>query len=193
LKSQIYRKDGSIIWISENCRAIRDAQGKLLYYEGTVEDISPQREAEAKTARLRGALSFARRDAAPKYFSAKTCRNASRFQPAILQNARPHPGGNPGQNRLRLFSGGNWPLNYQRDDFARHGHWPELRDGVEEHQLPTATKIYVQVVKTPLRGAYGQITGLQGIFWDITPQKNSPKRRIPQANEELAISREQLP
>ena len=37
-ESQIFRKDGSIIWISENCRAIRDAKGQLLYYEGTVED-----------------------------------------------------------------------------------------------------------------------------------------------------------
>ncbi len=30
-ESQIYRKDGSTIWISENCRAVRDALGKLLY------------------------------------------------------------------------------------------------------------------------------------------------------------------
>src|SRR5204863_7981259 len=45
-ESQIYRKDRSIIWISENCRAIRDSQGRLLYYEGTVEDITQRRQAE---------------------------------------------------------------------------------------------------------------------------------------------------
>ncbi len=45
-ESQIYRKDGSVIWISENCRAIRDRNGKLLYYEGTVEDITQRRAAE---------------------------------------------------------------------------------------------------------------------------------------------------
>ena len=45
-ESQIYRKDGSVIWISENCRAIRDARGRLLYYEGTVEDITQRRQAE---------------------------------------------------------------------------------------------------------------------------------------------------
>src|SRR5690606_16377255 len=28
-ESQIFRKDGSIIWISENCRAIRDSEGRL--------------------------------------------------------------------------------------------------------------------------------------------------------------------
>src|ERR1022692_1646630 len=45
-ESPIYRKDGSVIWISENCRAVRDAQGRLLYYEGTVEDITQRRQAE---------------------------------------------------------------------------------------------------------------------------------------------------
>src|ERR1035441_3533394 len=47
-ESPIYRKDGSVIWISENCRAVRDAQGRLLYYEGTVEDITLRRQAEEK-------------------------------------------------------------------------------------------------------------------------------------------------
>ena len=45
-ESPIYRKDGTVIWISENCRAIRDARGRLLYYEGTVEDITQRRQAE---------------------------------------------------------------------------------------------------------------------------------------------------
>lgn len=40
-ESQIYRKDGSIIWISENARAVRDPNtGQVLYYEGMVEDIT---------------------------------------------------------------------------------------------------------------------------------------------------------
>jgi PAS domain S-box-containing protein len=42
-ESPIFRKDGSLIWISENCRAIRDARGNLLYYEGTVQDITARR------------------------------------------------------------------------------------------------------------------------------------------------------
>jgi PAS domain S-box-containing protein len=45
-ESEIYRKDGSTIWTSENARAVRDVNGKLLYYEGTVEDITKRRQAE---------------------------------------------------------------------------------------------------------------------------------------------------
>ena len=39
-KSQVYRKDGSIIWILENVRIVRDANGEPLYYEGSVVDIT---------------------------------------------------------------------------------------------------------------------------------------------------------
>jgi PAS domain S-box-containing protein len=40
---QVYRKDGSKIWLSENARAIRDPQGAVLYYEGTVVDITERK------------------------------------------------------------------------------------------------------------------------------------------------------
>ncbi len=46
VESQVYRKDGSVIWISENIRAVRDTSGALLYYEGTVADITERRQAE---------------------------------------------------------------------------------------------------------------------------------------------------
>ncbi len=45
-ESQVYNARGEIIWISENARAVRDAEGKLRYYEGTVEDITERKRAE---------------------------------------------------------------------------------------------------------------------------------------------------
>jgi sigma-B regulation protein RsbU (phosphoserine phosphatase) len=47
-ESQVYRKDGSVIWISENARAVRDCGGKILYYEGMVEDITARKVAEER-------------------------------------------------------------------------------------------------------------------------------------------------
>ena len=47
-ESQAYRQDRSIIWVSENARVVRDANGVLLYYEGSVEDITERKLAEAK-------------------------------------------------------------------------------------------------------------------------------------------------
>jgi len=46
-ESEVYRSDGSIIWISENAYEVHDADGKLIYYEGTVEDISERKKYES--------------------------------------------------------------------------------------------------------------------------------------------------
>ena len=43
---QLYKRDGSKFWISQNVHAVRDQDGNLLYYEGTVMDITSRREAE---------------------------------------------------------------------------------------------------------------------------------------------------
>jgi PAS domain S-box-containing protein len=40
---EVYRKDGSKIWLCENARAVRDATGATLYYEGTVEDVTERK------------------------------------------------------------------------------------------------------------------------------------------------------
>jgi PAS domain S-box-containing protein len=58
---QIYRKDGARIWISSNARAVRDAEGKTLYYEGTSEDITEQKVAEAKLRQSESQLAEAQR------------------------------------------------------------------------------------------------------------------------------------
>jgi two-component system sensor histidine kinase/response regulator len=47
LESQIYRKDGEIVWISETARAILDEAGQPRYYEGFVEDITERKRAES--------------------------------------------------------------------------------------------------------------------------------------------------
>jgi len=51
-EAQVYRKDGSIIWISETARSVFDIQGRLIRYEGTVVDITQRKQAEAEIAQL---------------------------------------------------------------------------------------------------------------------------------------------
>jgi len=50
-ESQVYQRDGNVIWISENARSVYADDGSLLYYEGTVEDISDRKAAEAALQR----------------------------------------------------------------------------------------------------------------------------------------------
>ena len=50
-ESEIFRRDGSRIWISETARTVRDKSGRVLYYEGTVQDIVEQKGAELELRR----------------------------------------------------------------------------------------------------------------------------------------------
>jgi len=43
---EVFRKDGSRIWITVNARAVRDDQRQTLYYEGTAQDITERKRVE---------------------------------------------------------------------------------------------------------------------------------------------------
>lgn len=45
---QMPRKDGSVIWISLNARALRDANGRITSHDGTAEDITERKIAELR-------------------------------------------------------------------------------------------------------------------------------------------------
>lgn len=47
-EARVYRRNGDIIWISENSREVRDGKGNLMYYEGTVEDITARKAMETE-------------------------------------------------------------------------------------------------------------------------------------------------
>jgi two-component system, cell cycle sensor histidine kinase and response regulator CckA len=53
---QFFKKDGTKIWLSINARAERDTDGRILYFEGIVEDISRRKQAEDEKERLENQL-----------------------------------------------------------------------------------------------------------------------------------------
>ncbi len=62
-ESQVYSKDGRTIWISENARAVRDSEGVLLFYEGTVQDITRRKQAEQERELAQAELQQAKESA----------------------------------------------------------------------------------------------------------------------------------
>jgi phosphoserine phosphatase RsbU/P len=188
-ESQIFRKDGTVIWISENCRAIRGPQRQLLYYEGTVEDITHRRQTE-EDLRNSEALYHSLVETLPQNIFRKDLQE--RFTFANQQFCRVL--GRKLEDIIGKTDFDFFPRQlaekYQQDDRA------VLETGqpyetVEENQPPGGEKIYVQVVKTPLKGADGKTIGLQGIFWDITQQRLA-EEQIRRTNAELARSQEEL-
>ena len=104
-ESRIYRKDGSIIWIAENCRAVRAAPGKLLYYEGTVEDITERKRAEDQIRRATGELSRSREELRTKnLLMEENLRTAQQIQLTMLPQTYPNfPPGVPSDQSAFQF------------------------------------------------------------------------------------------
>ncbi len=107
-ESQVYRKDGSVIWISENARAVRDPQARLLYYEGTVEDVTARKCAEEGLSQANADLAAAR-DAALASAHAK-----SQFLANTSHEIRTPMNAVMGMTRLLLDT----PLTPEQRDYA---------------------------------------------------------------------------
>ncbi|MCR4408181.1 MAG: ATP-binding protein [Anaerolineae bacterium] len=60
-----------------------------------------------------------------------------------------------------------------REDDLRIMETGQVFKTVEEHQPIGGEKFYVQVIKTPLYDAAGQVAGVLGVFWDVTAQKRA--------------------
>jgi phosphoserine phosphatase RsbU/P len=89
-ESKIYRKDGDVIWISENCRAVRDAEGRVLYYEGSVEDITERKHAEDEIRRTTAELSRSREEMRAKnLLMEENLRTAREIQLTMLPQQYP--------------------------------------------------------------------------------------------------------
>lgn len=58
LESIWKRKDNSLIYVRENAKAIRDESGNILYYEGSVEDITESRKAEEELIKTKARLEY---------------------------------------------------------------------------------------------------------------------------------------
>lgn len=101
-ESEVYRLDGSIIWISEHARAVRDAADRLLYYEGTVVDITARREAGTAITRARDA-------------AIESARLKSEFLANMSHEIRTPMNGIIGMTGLLLDT----EMNTQQRDFAQ--------------------------------------------------------------------------
>jgi PAS domain S-box-containing protein len=72
---------------------------------------------------------------------------------------------------------------YRRDDARVHASGTVF-ETTEDHVTAGGQRLIVQVVKTPIFDVRGQVAGVQGIFWDLTPHKR--------VEEELRKSRERF-
>ena len=173
-EARIYRKDRSIIWISENTRLVTDVAGKPLYYEGTVEDISERKRAE--TALKDSELLY---HSLVEYLPQNIFRKDRAGKFTFCNKRFGQTLGKPASEILGKTDFDFFPpemaTKYQRDDH-RVMDQGETLDTVEAHQTPEHGKLYVHVVKSPLYDSLGRVIGVQGIFWDVTAQRRTEEQ-----------------
>lgn len=50
-ETQLCRRDGTLTWIRETSRAVKGERGRVLYYEGSLEDITEGKQFEEEMRR----------------------------------------------------------------------------------------------------------------------------------------------
>ncbi len=165
-QSPVRRQDGELIWISENVHAVRNNANELLYFEGTVVDITEQKKAEQAlhaSELLYHSLveiipqNILRKDTDGRFTFAnqRFCKLNNRTFDEII-----------GKTDHDLFPK-EQADKYRRDDI-RVMENDETYATTEIHTQPDGTELHVEAIKTPLHNEAGEITGLQCMFWDVT-------------------------
>lgn len=173
-ESEVFRRDGRRIWISENARAVHDRDGRLLYYEGTVVDITARKRAEQRL-----------RDSELLYHSLVESLSHNIFRKDLegrftfVNSTFAQTLGRPVEEIIGRTDRDFFPevlaSAYQADDrqVVRSGVPVEK---VEKHRKADGTVLYVHVLKSPLQDAHGRAVGVQGIFWDETERHEMEER-----------------
>jgi PAS domain S-box-containing protein len=171
--SEVFRHGtGERIWVSENAHAVRDAQGRIRYYEGTVEDVTELRRAELALA-SRQAQFTALIDTIPDRVWLQDAEGVY-----VLSNPahQRHHGLSAdrilGRTARDLFDAGTADRVRASDLKAMASPVPL----VYENELRSAAEGEVrlfEIVKAAVRDAQGRAVGLVGIARDITQRKRA--------------------
>ena len=168
-ESQIFRKDFSKIWITESARKVTDLEGNLLYYEGTVQDITAEREAR-QALKNSEALYHSLVESLPQNIFRKNKEGQFTFANENFATAIGLPIDQILDKTDFDFFPKDLARKYQMDD----RHILETLtpfEAIEEYRDASGERKFVQVVKNPLHNAQGVVIGIQGIFWDVTEKK----------------------
>jgi PAS domain S-box-containing protein len=177
---QTRRKDGSIFWTSVSARAVRDREGRILYYEGTHEDIDKRKKAERLLV-----------DAEEQYRSLfESSTNAILIRNREDRITMVNPAGVVllgaakaedliGRAYLDLVYPEDRPLSAERveriflavDSQQPTGAFGQIAVAPREHRMVTLKGEVIDVESTGVAFHYKGESFIQGIFRDISERK----------------------
>jgi PAS domain S-box-containing protein len=174
---EIFRRDGSIAWVSETSRAVRNEAGGIDFYEGRLQDITERRLAEEaqqlSAAHLRTLIDTIpdlvwMKDTEGVYLECN--RRFERFFAAREQDIL-------GKTDYDF-------VDRELADFFREHDQKAMAAGVpttNEEEITFADdghREHLETIKTPIFGVRGEILGVLGIGRDITARKQAELARL---------------
>lgn len=170
-ETQHLRKDGKPITLVLNAVLLKDSSGQPAAVTGTATDITLRKEAEE---RLRGSEELYQSlvDSLPHNIFRKDLEGRFTFANARYCETS-------GRALDEILGKTDWDLHpaefaakFRRDDRAVIESETML-DLVEMHPQSMGQTIYVHTIKLPIHDASGKVSGIQGVYWDVTDRKRS--------------------
>ena len=173
---------GDFLYVRENARAVRDASGKTLYYEGTMEDITGWKQAEAEKARLVTAIE----QAAEAVMITDTHGTIEYVNPAFARITGYSREELLGQNPRMLKSGRQDPEYYQQlwETILQGNPWR----GEIVNQRKDGSHYTEEMNIAAVRGTRGEITHFIATKQDVT-ERRALEAQLRQAVKMEAVGR----
>ncbi len=186
---QTRRKDGSAMWVSENMRAVRDAHGTLLYYEGTFEDITERRRAEEALQEVQQTLEAVVQASPLPILALGLDGNIILWNPAAERTF--------GWNEHQALGRQNPTVPREKMDESDAMFVQALQGkgvtGVETcRQKKDGSLIDASISTAPLRDSQGNIRGVMAVVADITERKQA-EEALREAEAKYRALVEQIP
>lgn len=173
-ESQVYCKDGSTIWIRENARAIADAGGAVIYYEGTVENITERKQVEEALRESQHMLQLVMDNIPQCVF----WKNQDSIFLGCNRNFAEIVGVGCSENIVGKTDH-DIPTKKEKADFYRRSDRQIMQTGIPEyHVIESLVRADGELAlldtnKIPLRDAKGNIVGILITFEDVTERQRT--------------------
>ncbi|MEB3356177.1 MAG: PAS domain S-box protein [Synechococcales bacterium] len=196
-EAQFYRKDGRIIWVSKNAWVVRDRQGNVLYYEGTVEDITLQKQAEAARREAENALrqSQAMLQLVINNIPERIFWKDTHLRYLGCNNQQAKASGLASPEEIVGKTDYDLPWTPEQAESYRAADRHVLETGQPVYQIPESqrqadgTVVWLEANKMPLYNADGQLLGLLGTAEDVTHRRLAEEALRQQVQEHHALRR----
>jgi len=186
LESAWTRMDGTTLFISESARGINDKEGKIIYYDGIIEDITLRKQAEEMLRKSEQMLQMVLDNFPGVVFWKDRHSNYLGCNQSFATGAGLNsPAEIVGKTDLNLPWASTEAISYRKDDLdVMESGKGRLHITEMQHQSDGKV-IWLDTSKFALRDSLGQVIGVIGVSNDISMLKMAEQELI-NTNKELA-------